>query len=65
MTYEAFRTFADTWGLVFLAVLFVGLIVFVFRKGTRERYRRAAEIPLRDDDKPRIEPRKRGAKDAR
>jgi cbb3-type cytochrome oxidase subunit 3 len=65
MTYETFRAFADTWWLVFLAAVFLILVVWVFRRGSAERYRRAAEIPLRDGDDPRDPPRNRGAKDAR
>jgi cytochrome c oxidase cbb3-type subunit 4 len=61
MDYETLRHFADSWGLLILAVLFVGIIVFIFRKGSTKRYREAAEIPLRDDD----QPRNRGSKDAR
>lgn len=41
--------------LVIFVVVFVAIIVWVFRPGTRERFRRDAMMPL-DDEKP-VEPR--------
>lgn len=49
MDYDTLRGFADTWGLVFLVVVFVAIIIFTFRPGSRKRARDAAEIPLRED----------------
>ncbi|QPC42649.1 cbb3-type cytochrome c oxidase subunit 3 [Kaustia mangrovi] len=50
MDYDALRHFADTWGLVFLFVIFVGVIAFVFRPGSKKKYERDAQIPLKDND---------------
>lgn len=50
MDYETARQLADTWGLVFLVALFVGVVAFAFRPGTRKKYDEAAKIPLRDDE---------------
>ncbi len=49
MTYEAFRQFADSWGLVYLFVVFVGVVLMVFLPGAKQRANDAANIPLRDD----------------
>ena len=46
-TYETMRHFADSWGLLALVFLFV--VAFVFRKGSRTQYGHAARIPLDDD----------------
>ena len=50
-TYEIMRHFADSWGLLALALIFVVVIVFVFRTGSRSQYEHAARIPLEDDSK--------------
>jgi cytochrome c oxidase cbb3-type subunit 4 len=52
MDYETARAFADTWGLVLLVVLFIGVLVFVFRPGSGARYRRAARIPMDAPERP-------------
>ncbi|MCR9221775.1 MAG: cbb3-type cytochrome c oxidase subunit 3 [Alphaproteobacteria bacterium] len=49
MDYESFRHFADIWGLVYLVVLFVGIIAFTFRPGGKKGAKDAANIPLRED----------------
>jgi cytochrome c oxidase cbb3-type subunit 4 len=43
---------ADTWGLIVLVVLFVGIMVYIFRKGATERYKRAARIPMDAPENP-------------
>ena len=49
-TYTAMRQFADSWGLVVLMLFFIGVIVFVFRPGSRQTYEDNARIPLRNDN---------------
>ena len=49
MDYETLRHFADSWGLLALTLLFVGIVVFVFRPGARRKYDENAKIPLRED----------------
>lgn len=44
MNYDALRHFADSYGLIFLGVLFVVLIGWTFRKGAKRKYRRAATM---------------------
>ncbi|TIR54236.1 MAG: CcoQ/FixQ family Cbb3-type cytochrome c oxidase assembly chaperone, partial [Mesorhizobium sp.] len=35
MTYNLMRAFADSWGLVAMALFFVGCIAFALRPGSR------------------------------
>ena len=51
MEYEQFRHFADSWGLVYLFAIFIFVLAFVFRPGSGQMYRQAAQIPF-DDDTP-------------
>lgn len=44
MNYDAFRHFADTWGLALLVLLFLAMLVFIFRRGSGRRYRDASRI---------------------
>ena len=46
--YETLRHFADSWALLSLFAIFVGVCLFVFRRGSSQTYREAADIPLRD-----------------
>ena len=52
MSYHAFRAFADTWGLVILAVIFVILILWLFRRGATRKYEDAARIPMNAPEHP-------------
>jgi cytochrome c oxidase cbb3-type subunit 4 len=45
-TYTAMRHFADSWGLVFMFVVFVGVVLFMFRPGGKKAAERAAQIPF-------------------
>jgi len=49
MDYNLMREFADSWGLVGMALFFVGAIVFALRPGSRKLAAEAARIPLEDD----------------
>ena len=49
MEYETLRQFADTWGLLALTLLFVGIVAFVFRPGAGRKYEDNAKIPLKED----------------
>jgi cytochrome c oxidase cbb3-type subunit 4 len=50
MTYDAMRQFADTWGLVLLAAIFVGVVLFIWRPGSKKLYERLSRLPLDDDN---------------
>lgn len=49
MDYETMRHFADSWGLLFLVLVFLGAVVWAFRPGSS--YRDHAEIPFKHDDR--------------
>lgn len=49
MDYSTFRQFADSWGLLYLFVLFVGVIVFTFRPGSKQTAEDSSQIPFRGD----------------
>jgi cytochrome c oxidase cbb3-type subunit 4 len=51
MDYESFRHFADSWGLLYLVVLFVGIVAFTFRPGGAKQAKDAAAIPLKGESK--------------
>ncbi|WP_339761397.1 cbb3-type cytochrome c oxidase subunit 3 [uncultured Hoeflea sp.] len=48
-TYTAMRHFADSWGLVFMFAVFVGVVLFLLRPGARKAADEAAQIPLKED----------------
>ncbi len=48
-TYTWLRQFADSWALLFMALFFIGVVIFAFRPGSREQAEEAARIPLKDD----------------
>ncbi|MER8689983.1 cbb3-type cytochrome c oxidase subunit 3 [Mesorhizobium sp. M0563] len=49
MTYNFMREFADSWGLLAMALFFVGCVAFALRPGSRRQADKAAQIPLKDD----------------
>ncbi len=51
-TYSLLRQFADSWVLLVLFVFFIGVVIYVFRPGSRKIDRDIADIPFRHEDKP-------------
>ena len=49
MTYESFRHFADSWGLVYMVVIFLVVVVMVLRPGAKKQADDAAQIPFHED----------------
>ncbi|MDA1308392.1 MAG: cbb3-type cytochrome c oxidase subunit 3 [Proteobacteria bacterium] len=49
MDYETLRQGADSWGLVYLVVLFVIVVAFLFRPGAGRVADEAARIPFKED----------------
>ncbi|WP_159587964.1 MULTISPECIES: cbb3-type cytochrome oxidase subunit 3 [Chelativorans] len=49
MDYHVMREFADSWGLLFMMIFFLGAVLFVFRPGAKKQAEEAARIPLKDD----------------
>ena len=50
MDYETLRQLADSWGLLYLFVVFIGVIIFTFRPGTKKSAAEIAQIPFREDE---------------
>jgi cytochrome c oxidase cbb3-type subunit 4 len=50
MSYDAFRHFADSWGLVFMAACYVLFVGWVFLPRNRKRNRDAANMIFKDRD---------------
>ena len=49
MSYDEFRHFADTYGLIYLMVLFAGVVVYALWPRNRKKFEKAARIPLEED----------------
>lgn len=49
MTYEGLVTFAKTWGLAYLAILFAGVLIYALRPGAKRKFERYGRIPLEED----------------
>ena len=49
MDYSTFREIADSWGLLYLFIIFVGVIIFTFRPGSKKIADEVAQIPLKED----------------
>ncbi len=52
MDYQTLRTFADSWGLLFLVIVFVGVVIYTFRPGSKKEADEISKIPLKDDKSP-------------
>lgn len=50
MDYENIRVAANSWGLVYLFILFVGVLAFTFRPGTKKQAERTARILFQEDE---------------
>jgi len=50
MTYEAANHIAQTWGMALLVVLFAGVVVYALWPGNRDKFNRAAQTPLANED---------------
>ena len=44
--------FAKTFGLIYLVVLSIGVVVYTYWPSKKKQYKRAAEAILEDEDKP-------------
>lgn len=51
-TYSFLRTLADSWALLALMLVFVGMVVFVFRPSGRRVQKDAAESIFRNETRP-------------
>jgi cytochrome c oxidase cbb3-type subunit 4 len=48
-TYSILRQFADSWGLLVMAVFFLGVILYNLRPGSKKMADDIAQIPFRND----------------
>jgi cytochrome c oxidase cbb3-type subunit IV len=60
-TYQALRTFADSWGLLVLFLFFIGMVIWLFRPGSKKLHDDAANQIFRNEDRPK--PRSQDEKD--
>jgi cytochrome c oxidase cbb3-type subunit 4 len=51
-TYSFLRQIADSWALLVLFLIFIGVILHAFRPGSRSVHDDAAQVPFRHDEKP-------------
>jgi cytochrome c oxidase cbb3-type subunit 4 len=51
-TYTALRAFADSWMLLAMTLFFLGVVLWVFRPGSRRTHAETASVIFRNDDKP-------------
>jgi cytochrome c oxidase cbb3-type subunit 4 len=51
-TYTVLQVIARSWGALFMLVVFLGVIAFTMRPGSRKIHRDIANIPFRNDDRP-------------
>ncbi|WP_420404826.1 cbb3-type cytochrome c oxidase subunit 3 [Nisaea sp.] len=49
MDYQTVSAFAQTWGLVFLVVMFVAAVAYALWPGNRSKFKKAAHVPLEED----------------
>ncbi len=54
-SYGFLRRLADSWGLLAMALFFVGLLFWVFRPGSGKQQSDAARQIFRNEDKPKDE----------
>jgi cytochrome c oxidase cbb3-type subunit 4 len=50
--YTITRAFADSWALLAMFSMFVGIIIFAFRPGSSKVHADIANIPFRHEDRP-------------
>jgi len=50
MDYNTIRNLSDSWGLAYLLVIFVGVVIFTFRPGSKKKADEIAQIPFKEDD---------------
>lgn len=48
--YDFLREFADSWGMLVMLSVFLGIVVFAFRPGTKKLYEDISDIPFRNDE---------------
>ena len=49
MLYENIASFAASYGLIYLVVLFAGVLAYALWPGNKRKFDRAARLPLKED----------------
>lgn len=49
LDYQTMRTFADSWGLLYMTLVFIAVVLWTFRPGNRKATDDAAQIPFKED----------------
>ena len=49
MTFESVSVFSQTWGLAYLIVLFLGVLIYALRPSARKKFDDAASIPFKEN----------------
>ena len=50
MDFDTMQRFASSWGLAYMVVIFVGVVLFLARPRAKQSAIEAATIPFREDD---------------
>lgn len=48
--YHFLRELADSWALLALTLIFIGIIFWAYRPGSKELHKDIADIPFRNDE---------------
>ena len=49
--YTYLRQFADSWGLLYMMAVFLVVVIYTFRPGSKKFYEEQAQIPLQEESK--------------
>ncbi len=52
-TYGVLRGIADSWALLAMVIFFVGLVIWVFRPGAKQKQDAAARMIFRNEAEPK------------
>jgi cytochrome c oxidase cbb3-type subunit 4 len=50
MDYQTVSSFAQSWGLVYFVLLFLGVFAYAFWPRNKDKFERAARIPLNENE---------------
>ena len=48
-TYQAFASFAQTWGLIYFVAIFAAVVAYAMWPSRKQQFEEAARMPLRED----------------
>ena len=50
MSYDDVSSFANSWGLVYMMILFIGVCVYAFWPSNKDKFDEAAHMPLDEEN---------------